>query len=83
VPAIYALRDFVDAGGLVSYGPSWHDAWRLAGTYVGRILNGDKPSDLPVQQSTRIETVLNLKTATALGIQFPPNILALADAVVE
>jgi putative tryptophan/tyrosine transport system substrate-binding protein len=67
----------------VSYGPSWHDAWRLAGTYVGRILNGDKPSDLPVQQSTRIETVLNLKTATALGIQFPPNILALADAVVE
>jgi putative ABC transport system substrate-binding protein len=83
VPAVYAFRDFVDAGGLMSYGPSWHDAWRLAGTYVGRILNGDKPSDLPVQQSTRIETVLNLKTAMALGIQFPPNILALADAVVE
>jgi putative tryptophan/tyrosine transport system substrate-binding protein len=84
VPAIYAFRDFVDAGGLMSYGPSWHDAWRMAGTYVGRILNGDKPGDLPVvQQSTRIETVLNLKTAMALGIQFPPKILALADAVVE
>jgi putative ABC transport system substrate-binding protein len=84
VPAIYAFRDFVDAGGLMSYGPSWHDAWRVAGTYVGRILNGDKPGDLPVvQQSTRIETVLNMKTAMALGIQFPPKILAIADSVVE
>jgi putative tryptophan/tyrosine transport system substrate-binding protein len=83
VPAIYAFRDFVDAGCLMSYGPSWHDAWRLAGTYVGRILNGDKPGDLPVQQSTRIETVLNLKTAMALGIQFPPNLLAIADQVIE
>jgi putative tryptophan/tyrosine transport system substrate-binding protein len=83
VPAIYAFRDYVDAGGLMSYGPSWHDAWRVAGTYVGRILNGDKPGDLPVQQSTRIETVLNLRTAKALGIQFPPKILAFADAVVE
>jgi putative tryptophan/tyrosine transport system substrate-binding protein len=83
MPAIYAFRDYVYAGGLMSYGPSWHDAWRVAGNYVGRILNGDKPGDLPVQQSARIETVLNLKTAKALGIQFPPNILALADAVVE
>jgi len=68
----------------MSYGPSWLDAWRVAGTYVGRILNGDKPGDLPVvQQSTRIQTVLNMKAAMALGVQFPSRLLAFADAVIE
>jgi putative ABC transport system substrate-binding protein len=83
VPAIYPFRDFVDAGGLISYGPSWLDAWRVAGTYVGRILNGEKPGDLPVQQSTRIETVLNLKTAKSLGIEIPTPTLLRADEVIE
>jgi putative ABC transport system substrate-binding protein len=83
VPAIYPFRDFVDAGGLISYGPSWLDAWRVAGTYVGRILNGEKPGDLPVQQSTRIETVLNLKTAKSLGIEVPTPTLLRADEVIE
>jgi putative tryptophan/tyrosine transport system substrate-binding protein len=83
VPAIYPFRDFVDAGGLISYGPSWLDAWRVAGTYVGRILNGEKPGDLPVQQSTRIETVLNLKTAKSLGIEMPTPTLLRADEVIE
>jgi putative tryptophan/tyrosine transport system substrate-binding protein len=83
VPTIYPFRDFVDAGGLMSYGASWREAWRLAGTYVGRILNGDKPGDLPVQQSTRFEMVLNLKTAKALGIEVPTPTLLRADEVIE
>jgi putative tryptophan/tyrosine transport system substrate-binding protein len=83
VPTIYPLRDYVDAGGLISYGPSWLDAWRVAGTYVGRILSGEKPGDLAVQQSTRIETVLNLKTAKSLGIEMPTPALLRADEVIE
>jgi putative ABC transport system substrate-binding protein len=68
VPTIYVGREFVDAGGLMSYGPNLDEVVREAGTYVGRILNGEKPADLPVQQATRIETVLNLKAAKALGL---------------
>ena len=83
VPAMYFTRDDVEAGGLISYGASLSGAWRLAGTYVGRILKGEKPADLPVQQSTRIETVLNLRTAKALGIEVPTATLLRATEVIE
>jgi putative ABC transport system substrate-binding protein len=83
VPTIYVGREFVDAGGLMSYGPNLDEVVRVAGTYVGRILNGEKPADLPVQQATRIETVLNLKAAKALGLNVPPAIMLRADEVIE
>ena len=84
VPAIYTFRAFAAAGGLMSYGgPEFSHLYRLAGVYTGRVLKGDKPADMPVQQETRVELILNLKTAKALGITFPLSLLARADEVIE
>ena len=82
-PTVYQTREFAAAGGLLSYGGQLAELFRLSGVYTGRILAGEKPADLPVQQATKIELVINLKTAKALGITFPLSLLGRADEVIE
>jgi len=83
MPTIHTLREFVTSGGLMSYGPDLADAYRLVGIYTGRILNGEKPADLPVQQATKVELAVNLKTAKTFDLTVPQSVLGTADEVIE
>ena len=83
LPSIYGTKDFADAGGLMAYGPNAADQWRRAGTYVDKILKGARPAELPVEQVTKFELIVNLRTAKTLGLTIPPSLLARADQVIE
>ena len=83
LPAVYSQRNFIDSGGLICYGPDNYDVYRRAASYVDRILRGEKPTELPIQQPTKFELVINLKTAKALGLDVPPMLLVRADEVIE
>jgi putative ABC transport system substrate-binding protein len=83
LPAIYETRDFAEAGGLIAYGPSLPDVWRRAGAYVDKILKGAKPGDLPIEQPTKFELIINMKTAKTLGIKIPQSLLLRADELIQ
>ena len=83
LPTMHMLREYVEASGLISYGPNWPDQWRRAADYVDKILRGAKPANLPVEQPTRFDLIINLTTAKALGLALPPMLLARADEVIE
>jgi putative tryptophan/tyrosine transport system substrate-binding protein len=83
LPTMYLVREYVEAGGLISYGPNWPDQWRRAGDYVDKILRGAKPGEIPVEQPTKFDLIINLTTAKALGLDVPPTLLARADEVIE